>query len=146
MSRYISGAPGADHHSSRATLPDVDAPDVDEAYLDGLALLCPAARFTDMLGIYLENSRARLERVEFFAIDKDMEAIVRESHDLKSTSGNFGARRLQYLAEQLEVAGKAGDIEAVMTLLPSIRVAADTAWAIIAARRTSPPKASRRAS
>ncbi|MEI9983192.1 MAG: Hpt domain-containing protein [Aliidongia sp.] len=46
--------------------------------------------------------------------------LAREAHDLKSTSGSFGARRLQYLAESLETACRKNDVAATGTIAAAI--------------------------
>ncbi|MBV9509877.1 MAG: response regulator [Caulobacteraceae bacterium] len=129
LRRTLSG------EGSMAPAMDVDdMPDLDESHLEGLARLLPAARFADMLDIYRENTRQCLERIEFLAVDEDLAAIAAEAHDLKSTSGTFGARRLQRLAEQLEIAGKAKDAAAVARLLPGLRQDSERALALISRR------------
>ena len=60
--------------------------------------------------------------------------LAREAHDLKGTSGNFGARRLQALAEQLEAACKRGDGDQVTALLPKIDEASMRAWTLVEQR------------
>ena len=95
--------------------------DVDELQLERFARLLPAARFYDMLDVYRQGTRRCLERIEFLSVDQDLATIAAEAHDLKSTSGTFGFRRLQYLAEQLEIAGKANDATTITALLPALR-------------------------
>ncbi|MBV9511462.1 MAG: response regulator, partial [Caulobacteraceae bacterium] len=111
-----------------------DMPDLDDTHLEGLARLLPAARFADMLDVYRQNTRQCLERIEFLAVDQDLPAIAAEAHDLKSTSGTFGARRLQRLGEQLEIAGKAKDAATVARLLPVLRQDGERALALISRR------------
>jgi len=99
------------------------APDIDETPLDGLAALMSAERFHAMLDMYLTAARERLSRMEVMAEQQDLTGLGGEAHDLKSTSGSFGARRLQGLAEQLETACRTGDARAVAALMPQIRTA-----------------------
>jgi HPt (histidine-containing phosphotransfer) domain-containing protein len=61
----------------------------------------------------------------------DLAAMAAEAHDLKSTSGNFGARRVQFLAERLEEACKADETSTVAALARTIREASTIAWSII---------------
>lgn len=116
-----------------------DLPDVDEAHLDGLARLLPAARFETMLGVYLAGAKDRMSRIEAFGETLDFAAIGGEAHDVKSTSGNFGARRVQLLAEHLETASRAADAAAVAALIPPLRAASNCAWDIIGGRLTGAP-------
>jgi signal transduction histidine kinase/DNA-binding response OmpR family regulator len=135
VKRFVSGGEGTTSATNFAEL--MEPPDIDESHLDGLARMLPASRFTHMLDVYLEGARQRMERITHQAIDQDLAAIALEAHDLKSTSGNFGARRLQHLAEQLETASKAADATAVMRLLPAIQQASKTASEILSRRSAS---------
>ncbi|HET6224277.1 MAG TPA: response regulator [Dongiaceae bacterium] len=130
VGRFLSadGMPGAD------ALNSLNLPDVDVSHLDGLARLLPAARFIEMLGAYLERARHGLERIEFLILDGDLKGVAALAHDLKSTSGSFGARRLQYLAEALETAARAGDAATASRLLSPTCDAANAAWEIILRR------------
>ena len=112
-----------------------DAPDIDDAHLEGLARLLPADRFSHMLEVYLQGARERLQRIQLLALDHDFKGLVGEAHDLKSTSGNLGARRLQHLAERLEAAGRSQDAGAVSAMLPELDRASAVAWGIMSRRR-----------
>jgi signal transduction histidine kinase/DNA-binding response OmpR family regulator len=135
VKRFVSGDDEAGS-ASNAEEP-AQSPDVDEAHLDGLARMLPAGRFMHMLDVYMDGARRRLERIAGLTIDGDLAAVASEARDLESTSGNFGARRLQRLAGQLETAGRAGDAAAVARLLPEIEHASRAASAIISRRGAS---------
>lgn len=132
VKRFISGG------EKGAPFLDMDdlanSPDVDTGHLDGLARMLPVLRFTQMLDVYLEGARQRMVRIAHLAINQDLAAIAAEAHDLKSTSGNFGARRLQHLAERLETASKAADAAEVARLVPAIQQASKAALEIISRR------------
>jgi CheY-like chemotaxis protein len=100
-----------------------DTPDVNLAKLDALAAVLPAARIDEMLEVYIANSRSRLDRMQGLASGLDYDGVAREAHDLKSTSGNFGATRVQMLTEQLERACKSKDDAEVPRLLGEIVLA-----------------------
>ncbi|MGA0599248.1 response regulator [Caulobacter sp. KR2-114] len=108
--------------------------DLEHSYLDGLGSILPAAKFVHMLEVYLVGARERLEQIEILTLDGNAKGVAREAHDLKSTSGAFGARRLQYLAEGLEAAARGGDLASVRAILPQARQAAEKAWLLIAER------------
>jgi signal transduction histidine kinase/CheY-like chemotaxis protein/HPt (histidine-containing phosphotransfer) domain-containing protein len=108
--------------------------DLDEAQLDGLARLLPAARFKTIVESYLSGASERLERIRSRAADLDFTQIAREAHDLKSTAGNFGARRLQSIAEALESAAKGRDTILVPILVEQLEEASQAAWARVQAR------------
>ena len=95
-------------------------PDVDDAHLQGLARLLPAARFQAILESYLVGAEARVERMDGLVKSGSFDALAGIAHDLQGVSGNFGARRVQLLAEHLELACKAQDQAAVATLAEAI--------------------------
>ncbi|HWA60258.1 MAG TPA: response regulator [Caulobacteraceae bacterium] len=102
--------------------------DLDEAKLDNFARLMPTAKLKAVLDSYLAGARTRLKRIEELERDLDFDAMAREAHDLKGVSGNFGARRLQALAEQLERACRSSDDAEAPRLIGEIRRASVTAW------------------
>jgi signal transduction histidine kinase/DNA-binding NarL/FixJ family response regulator/HPt (histidine-containing phosphotransfer) domain-containing protein len=58
----------------------------------------------EMLGVFLEETVARLARLKRLACPNDSAQIEREAHSLKSTSRAFGLKQLSALARTLEVA------------------------------------------
>jgi len=140
LGRYITDAakPTA---AAPATAPVVQdgPPDLDESQLDGLARLLPAARFKTIVESYLVAAGERLDRIESRARDLDFTQIAREAHDLKGTAGNFGARKLQSLAEVLETAAKTEDAILTPILVEQIRDASVVAWARVRQRLQAMP-------
>ncbi len=111
-----------------------DAPDLDPAQLDGLAKLMPPARLKSVITAYLNAAQGRLQRIEVCERTGDLVEMAREAHDLKGVSGNFGARRLQALAERLERACKDGEGGLVPRIVDDIRRASITAWDLVGRR------------
>jgi signal transduction histidine kinase/CheY-like chemotaxis protein len=124
VSRFMGGELWLDEEAP-ACESSHDVPDVNPTKLDALAAVLPAARIDEMLSVYLANSRSRLDRMQSLADGQDYAGIAREAHDLKSTSGTFGATRVQMLTEQLERACQAEDDAEVPRLLGEIA----SAWA-----------------
>jgi PAS domain S-box-containing protein len=108
--------------------------DLDDAQLDGLAKLMPPHRLRAIIENFLGSAQSRLQRIEACAETADMIGMAREAHDLKGVSGNFGARRLQHLADRLEQAAKAGDEGEAARLTPEVRRASITAWDLVGRR------------
>ena len=127
VARVIAGG-----SAEAQTAPTADLVDVEIGQLDGLRSLLSAVRFAEMVETYLQGAREGWEQIELLALGGDLKGVAGQAHDLKSTSGSFGARRLQHLAEELETAAKAGDRAAVSRLLPRIHEASQVAWALIA--------------
>jgi HPt (histidine-containing phosphotransfer) domain-containing protein len=107
---------------------------LDDTQLDGLLRLMPPARLRKVIESYLDSAQERLRLIEACAAARDFVGLAREAHDLKGVSGNFGARRLQGLADELERAAKDGDADAVALLAPQIRLASITAWDLVGRR------------
>jgi len=125
VAQYVR--PGrVDRLKGRPFLPG-DPPVLDESVFDGLSRMLPPARLRPIVETYLDGADSRLSRIEAAARVRDWVELEHEAHDLKSTSGSFGARRLQSLAEQLQTAGKANDHAALTPLIDAIRDASDQA-------------------
>jgi CheY-like chemotaxis protein len=129
IDRHLSGSDLAQTPAEEEALPDLD-----QAQLDGLARLLPAARFKTIVESYLSGAAERLERIHSRAADLDFIQLAREAHDLKGTAGNFGARKLQSLAEALEKAAKSHDPILVPVLVEQIDEASRAAWSEVQAR------------
>jgi PAS domain S-box-containing protein len=131
VSRFVAtGRSGAEASSSVAHA----APDLDEAQLDGLTRLMPPNRLATIIESFLTSAQSRLQRIETCAESMDLATMAREAHDLKGVSGNFGARRVQLLADRLEQAAKAGDEGEVAALTLEVRRASITAWDLVGRR------------
>jgi signal transduction histidine kinase/DNA-binding response OmpR family regulator len=105
-----------------------ETPDLDEAHLEGLARLLSADRFRKVVEGYLNNAENHLRRLDGLAANLDFTEMAHEAHTLQSVSGNFGARRVQHLSEQLEGACKARNEAEMRRLVTEIRRASITAW------------------
>jgi PAS domain S-box-containing protein len=133
IGRFMTGA-AAEAADGHPATPPAEAPDLDDAQLDGLTRLMPAARLRTIIETFLASAQTRLQRIEAAAKAGDLTGLAREAHDLKGVSGNFGARRLQQLAERLEQAAKAGDTAQAAALVGKVRRASITAWDLVARR------------
>jgi hypothetical protein len=110
------------------TDPFAAIPLIDEARLERLRAMIPAASFGAIVQSYIDS--------DFFAglaegspaDDADFPGMV---HDCKGTSANLGAARLRAIAEKLELACHNGDRDAIAVLLPELhRVTALTRQAL----------------
>lgn len=115
----------------------IATPDVDGTKLAALAEILPGAKMASMVAAYLDHSRSRLERMANFVATLDLPSLARETHDLKSTSGTFGATQVFLLAEQLERACRSSDDAEVPRLFHEVELASHAAWKTIA-RWTDP--------
>jgi HPt (histidine-containing phosphotransfer) domain-containing protein len=86
---------------------------LDLEALRKLEVIMPQDRVIVLAGSFLKGLVARAGRIATLAEAGNFPGLGREAHDLKSTSGSFGARRMQYLGEQLEAACREDDMAAV---------------------------------
>jgi HPt (histidine-containing phosphotransfer) domain-containing protein len=102
-------------------------PHFDPSQLQDLASVLPAAQVASLAHSYREAVAAILAALGEAAAASDFSALGEQAHDLKGVSGNFGARRLQYLAEALEHAcagGKPGDLGGTLAQMEASSAAA----------------------
>jgi signal transduction histidine kinase/CheY-like chemotaxis protein len=85
-------------------------PLLDERRLDELARTMPASAFEGLIRSWMSSSAARLDRIDSYIAAGDLSAPQQDAHDLGSSSGNMGARRMETLGRALERACRAGDV------------------------------------
>jgi CheY-like chemotaxis protein len=129
-------APDADTPSLASAAPseEPDPPVFDDTSLANLARDVPAEELRSLVETYLAGAAELMTQAESSAAVQDLAALAQVAHNLVSTSGNFGARRVQALARRLEGVCKAGDAKEAAALLPRVRVASEQAWAAIRGR------------
>ncbi len=75
----------------------------------------------ELTGMFLKDSRSRLEAVEEALQKGDAPAVERAAHALKGGSGSMGARGMSGLCAQLEDLGASVDLSRAPELLRRIR-------------------------
>ena len=88
--------------------------------IDGLILAVGPVRAAALFQSYCSEAHASAQRIMELAAKEDFEFLVERAHNLKSTSGSFGAWGLHEKAKQLEFAARDGDKELVQFLVPGI--------------------------
>jgi len=116
------------------TTDSIDIPAVDDEQLDSIQEIVSPTAFADLIGSFLEGAAARVALIEQQAAEGDMPQLARTAHDLVSTAGNFGARRVAHIARRIETAARNGDAELVAEALPSLLESAPLAFGLIRAR------------
>jgi signal transduction histidine kinase/CheY-like chemotaxis protein len=107
---------------------------VDDEQLDSIQEIVAPATFIDLVSSFLDGAAARVALTEQLARAGDLGQLARTAHDLVSTAGNFGARRLAYIARQLDAAARDDDARRVAALMPGLAEAAEQAFTLIRAR------------
>ena len=95
----------------------------------------------DLIRTYIAESAERLKRMAAAAAQGDITTLGREAHALKSSSGTFGAVKLQEQARALEMACRAGDATKALELAKPIQLMAVEASKALAARIGAPKQA-----
>ncbi|MEI9985492.1 MAG: response regulator [Aliidongia sp.] len=117
----------------------LEMPAVDDEQLDSIEEIVSRAAFVDLITSFLDGAAARVQLVEQLAAAGDLPQLGRTAHDLVSTAGNFGARRVAHIARRIETAARHDDAELVAELTPSLVEAATHAFALIHARLVAIP-------
>ena len=96
---------------------------LDPAVLDELRMFDGDAGGTlldDLIKLYLNIAPASVATIQAAAIKSDLTTIEKESHSLKSSSGNLGAKGLQAVCQSLEKLSAAGNAVDVLALMPDM--------------------------
>jgi PAS domain S-box-containing protein len=107
--RLRAVAPALEPHAAPALL--------DHTTLDELRSAVGPGRLPRLIGVFAEETRARLARL---AATQDLAAIEEEAHGLKSAAGTFGAAALREAAAALEAACVAGEARGALALRDSL--------------------------
>ncbi len=121
-----SDAPNRSPTTPPAELPATDDA-LDNAVLQALDDNIGRQETFELVQAYLEASEQRIGEMETMAAAAEIEALRREAHDLKSTSGSFGAIVLSRQAAALEAAcreQREAELRDLMAPIPDSFVAA----------------------
>ncbi|MBI3707069.1 MAG: response regulator, partial [Proteobacteria bacterium] len=113
---------------------EAELPILDDSQLATIEEAVPLNEFRSLVEEFLDGATQRVDRIKALMEQGDLAQIARESHDLVSTAGNFGARRMQALARRLEGACKAANAVKAGKLVQEVLVAAPPSWAAVRTR------------
>ncbi len=120
---------GAKNEAPSKSTPEVSAEDdssvmpketVNMAILDELEITIGADNLADLLDQHISDARERMQRMRFAARKGDANSLGQESHNLKSTCGSFGAKRVQLIAQEIETASINQRQEKAFNLIPKL--------------------------
>ena len=77
----------------------------DEAVLNAKSIL--KEKYAEMVDIYIQNSRERIEEIETAIENDNVDGLIRPAHSLKSTSMQMGAVSLSDIAKTIEAEARA---------------------------------------
>jgi HPt (histidine-containing phosphotransfer) domain-containing protein len=75
----------------------------------------------EIISTYLEYVPGQLTKMQEAADRKDVQALWHAAHAFKSSSRSVGASQVGNLCEQMELWGRAGEVEAILKLLPTLQ-------------------------
>jgi len=116
--RPRAAAPADEPHETPALL--------DLATLEELRSAVGPGRLPRLIGVFAEETRARLARLR---ATEDLRAIEEEAHGLKSAAGTFGAAALREAAAAIEAACLARDAPRALALKAALPVLAERSLA-----------------
>lgn len=95
---------------------------VDEAALVQLGEDTDPSLLPQLIQTFVTTAEKQIGVIAAAAAKGDCAKVGAEAHSLKSSAATFGARHLNALAKELELAGKNGDLETVEKTVPLIEV------------------------
>lgn len=114
-----------------------EAQDVDLSQIGDLVDACSEADATRFLGMFLQETEARLARMRGAAAAGDLPALAIEAHSLKGAAATFSCPKLCAAAAALEAAADDGSGTAVPGLLDEAAQAFERASGILSDRLRS---------
>ncbi len=97
-----------------------ELPYMDDKVLQQLAEDTSAELVPEMITVFLKELKKRLVNIEQACEQKNVEGIASEVHALKSSSGTYGALKLQSIAKMADTACKENDQQQVFLLSASL--------------------------
>jgi signal transduction histidine kinase/DNA-binding response OmpR family regulator len=116
-----------------------EMPIIDDEHLSSIQLIIPPTEFVELITTFVEGTTARVKRIEQLTVAGDLKAVAREAHDLVSTAGNFGARRLENVARRIEGECRNENQKLLTELMPILDEAAGNAFMIMRTRHLAIP-------
>ena len=111
----------------------------DPSTIDQLTAVLGPHKFLDLVDTFIKDHSARIDRLEIIAEEKNLDALTRESHDLKGTCGNMGFVGLATLGQEIHDACKADDIGLAVHKLKSLPGLNTRALVLLAERKKTLP-------
>ena len=93
----------------------------------------PAEVLGHIIDTYVADARTRLGRMDEAIANRDLAALEREAHPIKSSSRTFGLEALGAKAEQVENACRAGDADQALALTRDLVSHSEAAFATLRA-------------
>jgi CheY-like chemotaxis protein/HPt (histidine-containing phosphotransfer) domain-containing protein len=109
-----------------------DGEHLDLQVLQQLAADTNPDMLSQLIGLFIEQTHGRLDQMAKACASRDWEYLQREAHALKSSSGTFGAERLQDHSRRLEEACQQGNSTVALALTDSLKDIASPVLVVLA--------------
>jgi CheY-like chemotaxis protein/HPt (histidine-containing phosphotransfer) domain-containing protein len=136
VEHWLGGDAYAARHDDSGAADEV-LPVLDTDHLNAIGKMMTEGSFANVLLAYLTGEGDWFRKIEEFAGTADLVHLEQEAHELKGVLGNLGARRLEKLAESIEMASAAGDVPAAQALVEQVPTIAQETRTMIRARLTA---------
>ncbi len=142
----LVGPPGADGADDGDSVPEgteagaADATLADNATLEQLRDDAGPVLVRELIASFMTETDERLLRMQAAMQAGDLDSIAAEAHAMKSSSGTFGALRLQMLVERLEAAATGNDASLASDLLNGMPGLVAESWREFARAGYPPPE------
>ena len=110
---------------------------IDATVVSGLARQLGDDKAGELIDLYVTDLGERLTRIAAAADGRDQDRLLREVHDLRSTSGSLGLSRLFALGEEIQTACTEGNLDRAVAIAANV---AETARGTIAALQALDPR------
>ena len=110
--------------------------ELNQQALDELRALDPdgsAGLLAQIITSYLSDAPELMRQIQAALAQRDLPALTRHAHTLKSTSASLGATRVSELARELETAGKNDAIDQCASVLDALAVETTAAECLLRA-------------
>ena len=104
-------APAASVHPDRTAADGASTPVLDRAAIERLRTSMGAGFLDELLSTFVEDSQELVVTMRRAVAHKDIDALRRAAHSLKSNAASFGAMTLSGLARDLEAQAKASRLD-----------------------------------
>jgi CheY-like chemotaxis protein/HPt (histidine-containing phosphotransfer) domain-containing protein/PAS domain-containing protein len=117
-----------------------DATLADNTTLEQLRDDAGPALVSELIASFMTETDERLLRMQTAMQSGDLDSVAAEAHAMKSSSGTFGALRLQLLVERLEAAANVNDASLASELLDGLPSLVAESWREFARAGYPPPE------
>ncbi len=144
--RRLVGPPGSERPDDGDAATDGPRPGAGDATLADTQILDQLRNdagpelVSELIASFMTETDERLLRMQTAMKSGDLDSLAAEAHAMKSSSGTFGALRLQVLVQRLEAAANVNDAGLTAELLGRLPELVAESWAEFARAGYPPPE------